>query len=242
MCFVGHVILLYKNRFRSNRKTSITCCRSNGLAYYKSKRRVFCSKELVLSSQSTTPTLQYNIRNTPLALIETFRRRNSALSILIAFKKNNSLEPWLRERTNGGIDRSTPVSSSVHPKRIIEPTRKDRRRRLFVKTRLRMCPCLAIDHGPTPRRQIKRMSAGKTISLYLESRERSLTLSAAARNSLSLVSALLSSRLCRDPFVPFRHRMEADNLPGYRGGGRGVSFRDFRINGGFLLLRYYSLR
>lgn len=37
-----------------------------------------------------------------------------------------------------------------------------------------MYPRHAIDHGPTPRRQIKRMSAGKTISLYLESRERSL--------------------------------------------------------------------
>lgn len=37
-----------------------------------------------------------------------------------------------------------------------------------------MYPWLAIDHDPTPRRQIKRMPAGKTISLYLESRERSL--------------------------------------------------------------------
>ena len=37
-----------------------------------------------------------------------------------------------------------------------------------------MQPWRAIDHGPTPRRQIKRMSVGKTICLYLESQERSL--------------------------------------------------------------------
>lgn len=69
---------------------------------------------------------------------------------------------------------------------IVEDSRSERRpSRRFVKTRLRMYCRLAIDHSPTPRRQIKRMSAGKTIPLYLESRERSLPLSAAPRNPLN---------------------------------------------------------
>lgn len=107
--------------------------------------------------------------------------------------------------------RSFSSDGRVHPKGSSGPT-EDRRRGLFVKTRLRMYRCPAIDHGPTPRRQIKRMSAGKTISLYLESRERSLTPFAALRNSLSP----LSSRLY-GPFIPFPDRMEADSLPGIRG-------------------------
>lgn len=101
----------------------------------------------------------------------------------------------------------TPPTPRIWPRSFEKDNRgaQDRkdRRRLFVKTRLRMYPWLAIDHGPTPRRQIKRMSAGKTISLYLESRERSLPVRG-GEELFEPARSLLSSRLRQVPFIPRR--------------------------------------
>lgn len=74
---------------------------------------------------------------------------------------------------------------------------------LFVKARLQMQLWLAIDHGPTPRRQIKRMSASKTICLYLESEERPLPVRRGEElfEPTPCLHSLLSSTLSQHPFI-----------------------------------------
>lgn len=99
----------------------------------------------------------------------------------VGYLSHQGATPGL-EQTLATLLIAPPVETDSRRFRIGEERRPSRR---FVKTRLRMYRRLAIDHSPTPRRQIKRMSAGKTIPLYLESRERSLPLSAAPWNPLN---------------------------------------------------------